>query len=230
MKKDITFWGTLIILLLFQLYYFKNNSVCDVPIPFLSKITGEAEKNGILFVEYLALLAPVLLLLFYFLDWNDFYISRYGILYATRNVGMGRYLWKICYRMAMYTLVFVVLQMLLYGIFDFKFISENKREVFLRFVDYYFIIQCICELLFFLCVVIGKEVAIVILDMALVVIVLMSGVIKSDLFDFLFFPARIIHEPNPIIGMEWLTAGSMLLWMIWIYFITLIFVKKKDYI
>ena len=230
MKKDIAFWGTLITLLLFQLYYFKNNSVCDVPIPFLCKITGEAERNGILFVEYLALLAPVLLLLFYFLDWNDFYISKYGILYATRNVGMGRYLWKICYRMAMYTLAFVVLQMLLYGIFDFKFICENKREVFLRLVDYYFIIQCICELLFFLCIVIGKEIAIVILDTALVVIVLMSGVIKSDFFNFLFFPARIIHEPSPIVGMEWLTAGSMLLWMIWIYFITLIFVKKKDYI
>ncbi len=230
MKKDLVFWGILITLLLFQLYYFKNNSVCDVPVPFLSKITGEAEEHGILFVEYLALLAPVLLLLFYFLDWNDFYISRYGILYATRNAGMGRYLWKICYRMAMYTLVFVVLQMILYGIFDFKFISENKREMFLRLVDYYFIIQCICELLFFLCIVIGKEIAIVVLDMALVAIVLMSGMIKSDLFDFLFFPARIIHEPNSIVGMEWLTAGSMLLWMICIYFITLTFIKKKDYI
>ena len=213
MKKDISFWGMLVVLLLFQLYFFKNNSgISDVPVPFLSGIPEKEGWNGIRAVEYLALLAPVLFLLFCYLDWGDFYISRYGVLHAVRNAGMGVYLWKICLRMAARTLVFVSLQMLLNAMADFR------------------IVQCICWLFFFLCVAIGKEAAVISMNVALVAVVLASGLVRSDVFDFLVFPSRIVHGPGLAGGMGWLAAGSMAAWIAGIYSVMLRFVKKKDYI
>ena len=231
MKKDISFWGMLVVLLLFQLYFFKNNSgISDVPVPFLSGIPEKEGWNGIRAVEYLALLAPVLFLLFCYLDWGDFYISRYGVLHAVRNAGMGVYLWKICLRMAARTLVFVSLQMLLNAMADFRFVSAHIGEMFFRLADYFLIVQCICWLFFFLCVAIGKEAAVISMNVALVAIVLASGLVRSDVFDFLVFPSRIVHGPGLAGGMGWLAAGSMAAWIAGIYSVMLRFVKKKDYI
>ncbi len=230
-RKNIVFWMIVTFVSALQLYFFKCNSGLDKSLPVLSRINNTDIDHGGYEIMYLALLAPVIVLVFYFVEWKSFYVDSYGILQITRSVDIRKYMAKIFGKISLQAFFYTGIIVLLNYIWDYQYANDNIKKVVGLLADYYIAVVDVCALVFTLSLFLRRQLAATISVVSMICVVFISNVDKTKSLNKLLFFNHIVKYPGCNSASEYLLhVGIGIGWIIGLYIISVVTLKSKEFL